>query len=98
MSQPKEYYYTDIKKWIMMSDKLPNDRPQMQTFQRALHDAIDETSKLSNGELRMIAIDEILFAKTKTYEGVAQELHYERRTVQGWITSFVNLVGELAGY
>lgn len=98
MSQPREYYYTAIKKWIMMSDKLPSDRLQMQTFQRALHDAIDETSKMSNGELRMIAIDEILFAKTKTYEGVAQELHYDWRTIQNWITAFINLVGQKAGF
>ena len=98
MSQPKEYYYSSIKKWIMMYDYLPDDRPQVQAFRLAFEKAIKATAEMANGELRIYAIESILIDKTKTYEGVAQELHYERRTVQGWITSFVNLVGGLAGY
>lgn len=95
---PREYYYGDIKKWIMMGDSLPDDREQVKNLKKALDEAIDETAELPNGELRIRAIELILFKKTRTYEGVAQELHYDWRTVQNWITAFVNLVGKKAGF
>lgn len=89
MSRPKEYYYGDIKKWIMAMDKLPPQRIQVKVFKSAYAEAIKETANLPNGELRLKAIDEILIKKTRTYTGVAQEIHYDWRTVQNWITSLL---------
>lgn len=98
MSRPKEYYYYDVKKWIKMKDKLPDSRLQVALFKQAYKDAIEETEEMSNGALRIKAINEILIKKTRTYEGVAQEIHYDWRTVQNWVTAFVNLVGKKAGF
>lgn len=98
MSRPNEYYYNDIKKWIMGMSDLPVDRVQVAVLKTAFNEARKETEKLPNGELRIRAIDEVLVNKTRTYEGVAQEIHYDWRTVQNWVTSFVNLVGRKAGF
>ena len=98
MSKPREYYYGDIKKWIMRKDKLPESRLQVNVLLSAFDEAMAQTAKLDNGELRLKAIEDILINKTKTYIGVAQEIHYDWRTVQNWVTSFVNLVGQLAGF
>lgn len=99
MSRPKHYWYGSIRKMIMSSDLIKNERTLQATiFARAFEDAIEETRKLPNGELRLKAVDEILIKKTKTYEGVALEVSYERKTIQNWVTSFVNLVGKKAGY
>jgi len=99
MSHPKHYWYGSIRKMIMSSELIKKERTLQATiFSRALEDAIDETRKLPNGELRLKAVDEILIKKTKTYEGVALDVCYERKTVQNWVTSFVNLVGKKAGF
>lgn len=99
MGRPRYYWYGIVRQMVMASSKVKNERSmQSAIFTNAMNDAIDETLKLPNGELRIKAVDEVLIRKTKTIEGVAQEVHYERRTVQGWINSFVNLVGKKAGY
>ncbi len=74
-----------------------------QTFQeyilmKAIYETEAFTLKLPNGEARMKAVEEILYKKRKNYDGMALELHYDWRTVQNWITSFVNSVGKKAGY
>lgn len=99
MSRPRHYWYGSIKKMIMLSDTVKGERTLQATiFMHALEDALEETAKLPNGELRLKAVDEILIKKTKTYDGVALEVNYERKTVQNWITSFINLVGKKAGF
>lgn len=99
MSRPRYYWYGSIRKMIMSLDLVKKERTLQATiFTRALEDAIEETKKLPNGDLRLKAVEEILIKKTKTYEGVALEVNYESRTVQNWVTSFVNLVGKKAGY
>lgn len=98
MSRPKEYYYGDIKKWIMMIDRLPTDREQTEKLKKAIAEAYDETSRMQDGLVRLIAIDKVLFEKKETYTGVADDLHYDWRTIQNWVTAFVNLVGKKAGY
>lgn len=67
-------------------------------FLNAIKKSLEETKKLPNGEERLKAIDVVLIKKTKTAEGAALDMHYSWRTVQNWITSFVNLVGRNAGF
>ena len=99
MSRPRYYWYGNVKKMIMKHDILENDRSLQASILRfAIEEAMDETAKLPHGEERIQAIDDILFKNEKSYESVAREFHYEQRTIQGWITSFVNLVGKKAGY
>ena len=83
----------------MSQDKLAKERSlQAGIMKYAIEEAMLETENLPNGENRLYAIDEILIKKCKTYDGVARDLHYEARTVQNWIISFVKLVGKKAGY
>lgn len=99
MSKPRHYWYGSVRKMIMCSKEVQNERTLQATiFSHALEDAFEETRKLPNGDLRIKAVEEILIKKTKTYEGVAFELYYDKRTIQSWVNSFVNLVGKKAGY
>ena len=99
MSRPRYYWYSNVKNMIMKNDILENDRSlQASILRYAIEEALDDTEKLPHGEERIKAINDVLFKKTKTYESVAREFHYEQRTIQGWITSFVKLVGKKAGY
>lgn len=98
MSRPKHYYYGNVKKLIMMSNELPENRIQTAFIKMAIKDATEETLKLPNGEDRMKAVNDVLIKKIRTIEGEALELHYSWRTVQNWINSFINMVGRNAGY
>lgn len=99
MGRPRYYWYGIVRQMIMASKKLESEKSvQSAIFSNAMRDAKNETLKLPNGELRVKAVDDVLINKTKTIEGVSQEVHYEHRTVQGWINSYVNLVGKKAGY
>ena len=99
MGKPKYYWYGSVKKMIMHSSNVKKDESlQAYIFKKAIEEATRETLKLPNGKKRMQAVNEILIKQTKTYDGVASELNYEQRTIQSWITSFVNLVGKKAGY
>ncbi len=83
---------------MLASDVEKENTLQSVIFNHALKDAFEETRKLPNGELRIKAVQDILINKTKTYDGVALELYYDRKTIQNWVNSFVNLVGKKAGY
>ena len=99
MSKPKHYWYGAVRKMIMSSSEVQKEKTlQAVIFNHALEDAFEETRKLPNGELRIKAVEDILINKTKTYDGVALEVFYDKRTIQTWVNSFVNLVGKKAGY
>lgn len=84
---------------IENSQIIKNDNSlQAIMFTKAINEALEETAKLPQGDLRIKAINAILINKTKTCEGVAQELFYEQRTIQNWTISFIKLVGRKAGY
>lgn len=99
MSRPKYYWYGIVKKMIMNQDAINKNRTlQARLLEQAIEDANDITSRLPNGEARLKAVDAVLIRHTKTYEGVAQDLHYDWRTIQNWVTDYVKLVGKKAGY
>lgn len=99
MSRPRYWWYGVVRKSITHARELETDtNVQAIIISNAIKDAKEETKKLPNGDLRIRAVEEILINKTKTYEGVALEVHYDWRTVQNWVNSFVNLVGKKAGY
>lgn len=99
MSQPRYYWYGSVKKMIAESSK-SNTIDTFQDFlmKKAIFEAKVETAKLPNGELRLKAIEEILIKCRQNYDSFAYENHYERRVIQRWCTSFVNMVGKKAGY
>lgn len=97
MGKAREYYYYDVKKWLAIIDELP-DRPQTQRLKQAVAEAMQETAAMTNGELRLNAVDKILFKHSASYESYGRAIFYDYRTVQNWVTDFVNLVGTKAGY
>lgn len=99
MSRPRHYWYGIVRQMIMRSEELKTDKSLQATiFLNAMRDAEEETLKLPNGDLKMKAVRDVLINKTRTYEGVAQDIHYDCNTVQKWVNKFVNLVGKKAGY
>jgi len=71
---------------------------QEKIFKEAIEVVISATLELPDGDLRLRAVKEIMWDKTKTYEGVGRELNYEWRTIQNWVNRFVNMVGKAAGF
>ena len=99
MSRPRHYWYGISRKMICQYPKMDNENSQQEKmWRKAIEDALDETSKMTNGELRIKAINDVLFQQTKTVYGVCQDVFYEERTVRGWLHTFINMVGQKAGY
>lgn len=98
MSKPRYYWYNIVKGLIKKSKHIEDISLQSTILNTAMIQAEKETLKLPNGELRMKAVKEILIDQTSTIERVCDEVNYQERTVQGWISSYVNMVGKKAGY
>lgn len=99
MSNPKYWWYTDVKRAVMRSPKFRNNpRPEYQRYIEAIDMALEDVSAMQNAQERKYAINEILFKQTRTIDGVALKLNYSSRIVQGWINDFINLVGEYKGF
>lgn len=97
MSKPNKYYYSVAKKLIMLSRDLPEDKLIPAMVKLAMKDTNQETLKLPDGELRMRAVDDVLIKQLYTIDGEAYRIGYSERTVQGWISSYVNLFGHNLG-
>lgn len=99
MSNPRNWWYTDVKRAVMHYPKYKDrTEPEYKRYQEAIAKALHDVQQMPNADERMRAIDDVLFNQTKTIEGVALELHYSWRVVQNWITEFINLVGAYKGY
>lgn len=98
MSKPRYYWYNIVKGLIKKSNTIEEKSIQSSILSVAMLQAEKETLQLPNGELRMKAIKALLIDQTKTLKGVCEDVNYQERTVQGWISSYVNLVGKKAGY
>lgn len=99
MSKPRYYWYNIVKGLIKKSKDTKDELTLQSTIlNTAMIQAEKETLKLPNGDLRMRAVKALLIDQTKTLKGVCEDVNYQERTVQGWISSYVNLVGKKAGY
>lgn len=99
MGRPRYYWYGTVKKLIMKYPQISKEKStQAGIFKNAIDKSFDDTLKLPNGPERVKAIQIILIKQTKTVDGVAMDMNYSWRTVQNWITSFVNMVGRNAGF
>lgn len=99
MSRPRYYWHGIARKMIQRYPMLGEERSmQAAIFRQAIDEALDETAKLPNGELRLAAIKDVLIDQTRTLYGEAAKVNYSEKTVQNWINSFVRLVGKKAGY
>lgn len=98
MSKPRYYWYNIVKGLIKKSKHVKDISLQATILNTAMIQAEIETLKLPNGDLRMYAVRELLIDQNSTIERVCEKVNYQERTVQGWISSYVNLVGKKAGY
>lgn len=99
MGRPTHWWYTDIKRAILYYKKYKNKpQPEYRRLCEAIDRANEEVAKMKNAEERQKAINDVLFAQTKTVDGVALDLNYSRYTIQSWIADYINLVGEFKGY
>lgn len=99
MSNPRHWWYSDVKRAVMHSPKYRNKpQPEYQRYIEAIDKALDDVKQMTNSDERMLAIDQILLSQTRTIDGVALELNYSWRVVQNWITEFINLVGKYKGF
>lgn len=98
MSRPRHYWYNVVKSLIKKSKYVDDISLQATILNTAMIQAEKETLKLPNGDLRMKAVKAILIDQTSSIECVCEEVNYQERTVQSWISSYVNLVGKKAGY
>lgn len=97
MSKPKYCWYGFVKKMIM-SGYYNQDTENAQKLRTAMQDVEAQIMELPNGAERMTAIDEILIRHTKTYDGVALELHYHKNIIKRWVAQYVNQVGKRGGW
>ena len=97
MSRPRHYWYVIVKKMI---EEYPYRERKLQAklYEEAIEEALEETKKLPNGELRLKVINGVLFNKSLTCGGAAQSVGYEIHTIQKWISSFIHIVGRKVGY
>lgn len=98
MSKPRYYWYNTVKGLIKKSKYVTDISLQSTILNTAMLQAEIETRKLPNGDLRMYAVRELLIDQNSTIERVCDEVNYQERTVQSWISSYVNMVGKKAGY
>lgn len=98
MSKPRYYWYNIVKGLIKKSNEVKEISLQSTILNTAMIQAEKETLKLPNGDLRMIAVRALLIDQNSTIERVCDVVNYQERTVQGWISSYVNLVGKKAGF
>lgn len=98
MSKPRYPWYGEVKRRIMEGNWQEPKSFQDYILMKAMFEAKKDTEKLPNADIRLEAIEAILERKTSTYNSFGMNKHYDWRTVQNWITSFVNLVGKKAGY
>lgn len=99
MSRPKYYWYGIVKKMIMNYSQIKNEKSiQTSIFVNAIERALEETKSMENGNLRIEAVNKVLFEKKKTVGGVAMDIHYSERTVVGWTSDFIKLCGKNAGF
>lgn len=99
MSNPRYWWYSDVKRAVLHSPKFRNNpRPEYQRYIEAIDKALADVDEMKDAKERRYAIDEILFKQTRTIDGVALKLHYSSRVIQGWINDFINLVGEYKGF
>lgn len=97
MSRPKYCWYGFVKRMII-NGYYNQDSENAIKLREAMEEVEKQTLELPNGEERMKAVDEILIKHTKTYDGVALELHYHKNIIQSWVTKYVNQVGKKGGW
>lgn len=99
MSRPKNWWYGLVKRMISDIPRIrEEDTLQARSFTEAYERAVQETLKLEDGDKRIQVIENVLIYKTARIADESKRLYYSKDTIARWISKFVNLCGEKAGY
>lgn len=99
MSRPKNYWFFISKNMILRYDQIKTGKSkQEKTWTKAIEQALEDTSKMENGDYKIKAIKAVLFEKRLTPIGAAEEIFYSERSVRQWVNDFIKDVGRKAGY
>ena len=99
MGKPKHWWYGTVKNQIKNSKTHPSqESKQMKNIHAAIKKADRYFLKQDEGEIKLYAIHSILIDQTKTYDGLALELNYDRSVIQRWVSKYIYVVGIKAGY
>lgn len=75
------------------------DTEQAIRFTQAINRAMDETKKKYDyGSQRVGVVKMVYIKKTHTVGGAARVVHESERTVQRWLSDFVDLVAKYSGF
>ena len=95
----KNYWYVVAQTMVRRYPGIKQEKGiQAAIFAKAIEQALEDTAKLVDGEIRLRAIQLIYFDKTDTIDGASLKVHASRRTVQRWCSAFINSVGRYAGF
>jgi hypothetical protein len=99
MGKAKNDWYEPVKKLIRISKHHPmGSSIQFDAIHTAMEEVNTEIFNEPQGNLKFYAINSYLVNETKTYDGVALELHYSASVIQGWVSDYINRVGKKAGF
>ena len=99
MGKFKNDWYGSVKKFIMIY--YPKGDESTEIRKKIIENCnivLLEMAKNEHGKDQIKAIKMVLIDKTHTVDGVALELHYGSRTVQRWVSRFIEQVGERSGF
>lgn len=99
MSKPKNYWYGFVKNNIVgRVGELDINNDMEFKFLSAYAKALEKTAEMPNSDERIKTIQMIFIKKTDTVESLTFKLYWSERTIRGWVSDFINMVGEEAGF
>lgn len=98
MSRPKYYWYGIANKMVNRYLKLNKSKPMENKFKQAISRQILVTLDTNEGPDKMKAIEAVCFEHRLNIASAAEEMHYSERTIQRWISEFINDVGKRVGF
>lgn len=99
MGKYRHYWYNTVRLMVTRYPRLI-DYCSMQEliYKDAIEKALADLEKDPEGEVKKQAIKMVYFDKTHTASGAGILLNYSERTVQQWLSAFINAVGKKAGF
>lgn len=101
MSKPRYIWWSYAKAMIMAyPGRLQSDGPHKATTEReiaAVRQAIEETRKSHNGDVKMQVIDLLFWQKAVTLDGASEICYISPATAARYHRDFIRLVGKNFG-
>lgn len=99
MSRPKNYWYGIASKMAKRYPEMNENKSfQEQLFKMAIDQTMQEIRSMRDGDERISAIEAVCIYQTDSVCSIAKKMHYGERTIQRWISAFINEIGNKAGF